>query len=81
MTSLDACVRVHPRGRGASGLLPCALVEVWAWSLEGGAPRVTFAGQGPRGEPGWAAAVWRAVAAEALCVAEEAEGTRAIGQR
>lgn len=60
--------------------MPAAYLEVWIWSMEGG-PRVTFGGQFPRGGPGWAPAVWRAVAAEALAVAEEQEGTRPAGQR
>ena len=67
------------RGRGASGMLPAAWLEAWAWSAD--PVRVTFGGQFPRGSKEWRVAVWRAVAAEALAVAEEEEGTRPPGSR
>ena len=70
-----------PHGRGQDGMGPCAAVEVWVWSLDGGVPRVTFGGLAPRGNRAWRVAIWRAIAAEALAVAEEEEGSRALGSR
>lgn len=42
-------------------MAPCALLEVWM-TPDG---TVTFGGLSPRGSPGWAALIWRLVAAEA----------------
>jgi hypothetical protein len=61
----------QPRGRGASGMLPAAYLEVWVWSLD--PVRVTFAGQFPRGSKEWRIAIWKAIAAEALHRAAEEE--------
>ena len=69
------------RRYGESGMAPAAWLEAWIWSMAGGTPKVTFGGVGPRGDRAWRIAVWRAIAAEALAVAEEEEGTRATGRR
>jgi len=66
-----------PHGQGEDGMAPAAVVEVWC--LEDG--RVTFGGFPPRGDRAWRIQIWRAIAAEALCVAEEEEGSRAVGER
>lgn len=61
MLSPDAYTQTYPHGRGEAGEQPAAIIEVWM--LEDGT--VTFGGMPPRGTDGWAALVWRLVAAEA----------------
>jgi hypothetical protein len=75
VTSPDAASVSFPHGRGEDGMAPCAALEVWVWSTEGGTVRVTFGGLLPRGSRAWRIAVWLAIAAEAArCAAEEEAG-------
>jgi hypothetical protein len=66
VTSPDAWVCVYPHGYGEAGDRPAAILEVWM--LEDG--RVTFGGLLPRGTEGWAALIYRLVAAEAARCAQ-----------